>query len=87
MRSTSILLPLKKTESSKLVDPYSLQQSKVEKVHLASQTVKLILEMISVTTLILLDRFFFEALDLVKRHAGMEYTQVDYEMIRLSLLL
>ncbi|EZA48928.1 Histone-lysine N-methyltransferase SETMAR [Ooceraea biroi] len=31
--------------------------------------------MISVTTFILLDRLFFEALDLVRRHARMEYTQ------------
>jgi len=70
------LLPLKKIERSKFVDPYNLRPSKIERVHLTGQTVKLILEMISVTTFILLDRLFFEVLDLIRRHAHMEYTQV-----------
>lgn len=75
-RSSLTLLPLKKIERSKFVDPYSLRPGEVERVHLIGQTVKLILEMISVTTFILLDRLFFEALDLVRRHSRMEYIQV-----------
>lgn len=75
-RGSLTLLPLKKIERPKFVDPYNLRPSKLERVHLTSQTVKLLLEMISVTTFILLDRLFFEALDLVKRHAHMEYVQV-----------
>lgn len=76
-RGSLTLLPLKKIERSKFVDPYSLRPSKIERVHMIGQTVKLILEMISVTTFILLDRLFFEMLDLVRRHAYMEYTQVN----------
>lgn len=83
-RGSLTLLPLKKIERSKFVNPYSLRPSEVERVHLTGQTVKLILEMISVSTFILLDRLFFEALDLVRRHAHMEYTQV--RDIQLSLL-
>lgn len=75
-RGSLTLLPLKKIERLKFVDPYSSRPGQVERVHLTGQTVKLILEMISVTTFILLDRLFFEALDLVRRHSHMEYIQV-----------
>lgn len=75
-RGSVTLLPLKKIERPGFADPYGLRPSEVERVRLTGQTVKLILEMISVTTFILLDRLFFEALDLVRRHAHMEYTQV-----------
>lgn len=75
-RGSLTLLPLKKIERLKFVDPYSLRPGHVERVHLTGRTVKLILEMISVTTFILLDRLFFEALDLVRRHSHMEYIQV-----------
>jgi len=75
-RGSLTLLPLKKIERLKFVDPYSLRPGKVERVHLTGQTVKLILEIISVTTFILMDRLFFEALDLIRRHSYMEYTQV-----------
>ncbi|XP_012231524.1 protein sneaky [Linepithema humile] len=77
-RGSLTLLPLKKIERSKFVNPYSLQPSEVERVHLTGQTVKLILEMISMTTFVLLDRLFFEALDLVRRYAHMEYTQAGH---------
>ncbi|KYM76230.1 DC-STAMP domain-containing protein 1 [Atta colombica] len=75
-RDSLTLLPLKKIERLKFVDPYSLRPGQVERVHLAGQTVRLILEMISVTTFILIDRLFFEALDLIRRHSYMEYIQI-----------
>ncbi|KAL6265156.1 hypothetical protein P5V15_005242 [Pogonomyrmex californicus] len=84
-RSSLTLLPLKKIERSSFVNPYSLRPSKIEQVHLTGQTVKLILEIISVTTFILLDRLFFEALDLVRRHAYMEYTQVGHHDMTLEV--
>lgn len=80
-RDSLTLLPLKKIERQKFVDPYSLQPSKVERVNLFGQTVKLILEVISVTTFLLLDRLFYEVLDLVRRHAYMEYMQVTILVI------
>lgn len=84
-RGSLTLLPLKKIERLKFVDPYSPRPSKIERVHLTGQTVKLILEMISVTTFILLDRLFFEVLDLVKRHARMEYTQAGHHDMTLEV--
>lgn len=80
-RGSLTLLPLKKIERLKFVDPYSLRPSKVERVHLLGQTVKLILEVISVTAFLLLDRLFYEALDLVRRHARMEYMQATIFVI------
>ncbi|XP_011864564.1 PREDICTED: DC-STAMP domain-containing protein 1-like [Vollenhovia emeryi] len=84
-RGSLTLLPLKKIERSKFVDPYSLRPGEVERVNLTGQTVKLILEMISVTTFILLDRLFFEALDLVRRHSHMEYTQAGHHDMTLEV--
>lgn len=75
-RGSLTLLPLKKIERSQFVDPYSLLPDKIERKNLTSQTMKLLLEIISVTTFILLDRLFFEALDLVRRHSYIKYTQV-----------
>lgn len=40
------------------------------------QTFKLVLEMITATTFILLDRLFYETLDIVAKHALVEYTQI-----------
>ncbi|KAL0123388.1 hypothetical protein PUN28_005730 [Cardiocondyla obscurior] len=84
-RGSMTLLPLKKIERSKFVDPYSLRAGKIERVHLAGQTVKLILEMLSVTAFILLDRLFFEALDLVRRHSEMEYIQAGHHDMTLEI--
>ncbi|XP_029676466.1 protein sneaky-like isoform X2 [Formica exsecta] len=84
-RGSLVLLPLKKIERSKFVDPYSLRPSKIERVNLTGQTVKLILETITVTTFILLDRLFFEVLDLVRRHTYMEYTQAGHHDIVLEV--
>lgn len=75
-RGSMTLLPLKKIEKQKFIDPYSLRPSKTEKFNLTGQIVKLLLELISATTFVILDRVFYEVLDLIRRHAYMEYTQV-----------
>lgn len=77
VRGSFTLLPLKKSERRSFVDPYRIKQSKLEKKNLIGQTVKLILEMITATAFVLLDKLFFETLDLVRRHAYLEYTQVE----------
>ncbi|XP_011153575.1 E3 ubiquitin-protein ligase DCST1 [Harpegnathos saltator] len=84
-RGSLTLLPLKKMERSKFVDPYSLRPSKVERVHLAAQAVKLTLEVISVTTFLLMDRLFYETLDLIRRHSYMEYTQAGHHDVNLEI--
>lgn len=69
------LLPLKKIETKKLVDPCTATALKNEKPQLMWQTIHLVLEMITATTFILLDRLFYEILDLVRRHARIDYVQ------------
>ena len=77
-RGSVTLLPLKKIEQRKFVDPYAVKPSKAERFHLAGQTVKLLLELITATVFVILDWLFYEALDLIRRHAYMEYTQVEF---------
>ncbi|KAF5307692.1 hypothetical protein FQR65_LT06747 [Abscondita terminalis] len=69
------LFPLKKIERIKLVDPFTYIPLKSERKKLLGETIKLLLEMITATTFILLDRLFYEALDLVRRHARIDYMQ------------
>lgn len=73
-----ILLPLKKIEKQKLVDPWSITPLKSEKEQIVGATIKLLFEMITATMFVLLDRLFYEALDLVKRHARIDYVQTGH---------
>lgn len=79
------LLPLKKIERKKLVDPLNLTPLAKEREQLLGQTFKLLLEMITATTFVLLDRLFYEALDLVRRHAKIDYTQIGHHDIKLQV--
>lgn len=50
-----------------------------------TQILKVMLEMITATTFVMLDRLFYEALDVVRRHAQVEVTQqgahdLDFEV-------
>ncbi|XP_017773927.1 PREDICTED: DC-STAMP domain-containing protein 1 [Nicrophorus vespilloides] len=69
------LLPLKKVERMKLIDPWSSRVIAVEKQQMLPQVLKMFLEMVTATTIILLDRLFYEALDLVRRHAKLDFYQ------------
>ncbi|XP_051160811.1 protein sneaky [Leptopilina boulardi] len=75
VRDSSILLPLKKYERENFIDPYKLRQSKFERKNLIGQTAKLILEIATVTTFVLLDLLFYETLDIIKRHFHLEFSQ------------
>ncbi|KAK4875676.1 hypothetical protein RN001_012098 [Aquatica leii] len=79
------LLPLKKVEKMKLVDPFQYKPLKNEKEELLGETCKLLLEMITATTFILLDRLFYEALDLVRRHARIDYMQTGHHDMLLQI--
>lgn len=79
------LLPLKKVEREKLVDPCSIMPLKCEREKIFGQTVRLLLEMVTATTFILLDRLFYEALDLVKRHAQIDYVQTGHHDLLLDI--
>ncbi|XP_011307932.1 DC-STAMP domain-containing protein 1-like [Fopius arisanus] len=84
-RGSAVILPLKKVELQKFVDPYRLKQGKIEKKNLIGQTVKLILEMVTATTFVLLDRLFFETLDLIRRHGHMEFTQSGHHDLNVDV--
>ncbi|KAK9310033.1 hypothetical protein QLX08_000508 [Tetragonisca angustula] len=84
-RGSVTLLPLKKIEQRKFVDPYAVKPSKAERFHLAGQTVKLLLELITATVFVILDWLFYEALDLIRRHAYMEYTQAGLHDLSLEI--
>ncbi|KOC61897.1 DC-STAMP domain-containing protein 1 [Habropoda laboriosa] len=84
-RGSTTLLPLKKIERSKFVDPYSLRPSKAEGFQMTGQIVKLMLELITATVFVILDWLFYEVLDLVRRHAHMEYTQAGHHDLSLEI--
>ncbi|XP_015123497.1 protein sneaky [Diachasma alloeum] len=84
-RGSAIILPLRKVEFQKFVDPYRLKQGKIEKKNFIGQTVKLILEMVTATTFVLLDRLFFETLDLIRKHGHMEYTQAGHHDLNIDV--
>lgn len=76
-RGSRTLLPFKKIERKKFVDPYSLKPSKAEGFHVMGQMTKVLLEFITATIFVILDWLFYEVLDVIRRLAYMEYTQVD----------
>ncbi|XP_054001811.1 protein sneaky isoform X2 [Hylaeus anthracinus] len=74
-RGSGTLLPLKKIERKKFVDPYSWKPSKAEGFHTTGQIVKLLLQITAATVFVILDSLFYETLDLIRRHAHIEYMQ------------
>ncbi|XP_063386130.1 protein sneaky-like [Cydia fagiglandana] len=72
MRSQYTLLPLKKMERSRYVDVYSLAYSTADRQRLLTQMLKVLLEVVTATTFVMLDRLFYEALDVVSQHARVE---------------
>ncbi|XP_053970630.1 protein sneaky-like isoform X2 [Hylaeus volcanicus] len=74
-RGSGTLLPLKKIERKKFVDPYSWKPSKAEGFRATGQIVKLLLQITAATVFVILDSLFYETLDLIRRHAHIEYMQ------------
>ncbi|KAK9887184.1 hypothetical protein WA026_020637 [Henosepilachna vigintioctopunctata] len=81
----SVLFPLKKFERTKLVELWSRRYLKNEKKYLLVQSLKLLIEVLFISTFVLIDRLFYEALDLVRRHAKIEYTQVGHHDLYLEI--
>nr|CAD7393592.1 unnamed protein product [Timema cristinae] len=80
------LLPLKKVERFKFIDPYALLPNKFERKSLGSQTLMLFLETMSATSFLLMDRLLYEALSLVERHGLIMYQQEGHHDIQLSVI-
>ncbi|XP_059059041.1 protein sneaky-like [Achroia grisella] len=66
------LLPLKKMERYKYVDVHSFSYVPTERHILITHILKVMLEVITATTFVMLDRLFYEALDVVRQHAEIE---------------
>ncbi|XP_073996960.1 ubiquitin protein ligase sneaky isoform X2 [Rhodnius prolixus] len=79
------LLPLKKMEKQKLINPYSLKFHSTEMNRLTANTIKLALEMMTATTIILIDRVFYETLLLVQQHAKIDFEQVGSHVLIISV--
>ncbi|CAH2984456.1 unnamed protein product [Chilo suppressalis] len=71
-RNQFALLPLKKMERSRYVDVHSLGYKSSERDNLVTHILKVLLEVVTATTFVMLDRLFYEALDVVRQHAEME---------------
>ncbi|KAL4704250.1 hypothetical protein ACJJTC_016268 [Scirpophaga incertulas] len=69
-RNHYTLLPLKKMERSKYVDVRCLEYTWAARTVLLEHVLKLLLEVVTATTFVMLDRLFYEALDVVRRHAA-----------------
>ncbi|XP_045777917.1 protein sneaky isoform X1 [Maniola jurtina] len=63
------LLPLKKMERNRYVDVLSTYYLLSERKKLLCQILKVMLEAVTATTFVMLDRLFYEALDVVRMHA------------------
>ncbi|PBC33003.1 DC-STAMP domain-containing protein [Apis cerana cerana] len=85
VRGSLTLLPFKKLEKRKFIDPYHPIPAKIEGFHLIGQLVKLLLEFIIVTIFVILDWLFYEVLDIIRRHAYMEYTQRGHHDLNLEI--
>ncbi|CAH4030337.1 unnamed protein product [Pieris brassicae] len=67
------LLPLKKMERNRYIDVYLTSYIPSERSKLFTQILKLTLEAITATTFVMLDRLFYEALDVVRQYADSEH--------------
>ncbi|XP_028137332.2 protein sneaky [Diabrotica virgifera virgifera] len=79
------LLPLKKIEKKKLVDPWSTVPLKSERARIKSEAVVMLLEILTITILVLLDRLFYEALDIIRRHARIDYLQTGHHDLTIDV--
>lgn len=75
-RGSATLMPLKKLERVKIIDPFAMKQSRYERRNLLGQTAKLLLEVMTTSTFVLLDKMLYEVLDTVRNHGQLEITQV-----------
>ncbi|CAG9862437.1 unnamed protein product [Phyllotreta striolata] len=79
------LLPLKKIERKKIIDPRSPKPLKAECQQLKTDLFLILFEILIVTILVLLDRIFFEALDIIRRHARIDYLQIGHHDLLLQV--
>lgn len=81
------LLPLKKIEKINIIDPTSSKHGRNENRGITLHLAKLLLEILSATCFIMLDRLYYECLDLVGRHARIDYEQEGIHEVHLLVLV
>ncbi|KAF9424709.1 hypothetical protein HW555_000010 [Spodoptera exigua] len=79
------LLPLKKMERSKYVDIYSMSYVRTQHSKLVTQILKVMLEVVTATTFVMLDRLFYEALDVVRQHAHLEFVHQGTQDLKIEV--
>ncbi|XP_068620626.1 protein sneaky-like [Battus philenor] len=72
LRNKYTLLPLKKMERNNYVDVHSFEYKASQRSQLVTLILKVMLEVVTATTFVMLDRLFYEALDVVRQHAKVE---------------
>ncbi|KAM3960286.1 ubiquitin protein ligase sneaky [Aphomia sociella] len=85
MKDKCTLLPMKKMERNKYVDVHSLSYVPTERNFLVTHILKVMLEVITATTFVMLDRLFYEALDVMRQHAEMETNQQGTRDLEIKL--
>lgn len=87
LRGSSTLLPLKKIERSRYIDPYSIKLTTRERRNLIARSLRLIFEVFTTTIFIVLDYLLYYTLFLVNKHGKIEITQVIFLSLGSKFLL
>ncbi|KAH9633207.1 hypothetical protein HF086_017762 [Spodoptera exigua] len=74
-----------KMERSKYVDIYSMSYVRTQHSKLVTQILKVMLEVVTATTFVMLDRLFYEALDVVRQHAHLEFVHQGTQDLKIEV--
>lgn len=74
-------------EKANIIDPSSSKHGPNENRGITLYLAKLLLEILSATCFIMLDRLYYECLDLVQRHARIDYEQEGIHEVHLLVCL
>ncbi|KAJ8717106.1 hypothetical protein PYW08_005505 [Mythimna loreyi] len=84
-RDKLTLLPLKKMERYKYIDIHSMWYTPSPHSKLVTQILKVMLEVVTATTFVMLDRLFYEALAVVRQHAQVEVVQQGTQDLKIEV--
>ncbi|XP_046970372.1 protein sneaky [Vanessa cardui] len=79
------ILPLKKMERNRYIDVHSTSYIPSERNKLLTQILKVMLEAVTATTFVMLDRLFYEALEVVRQHALEESATLNVQDIAIQV--
>lgn len=82
----SSILPIRKIDSGKFVDLDSAHTIGKEFESYAGLTAKLLLQLVSATFFVLLDRILYELLEIIARHSRIDYVQEGVHNLNITVL-